>query len=80
MIYCKLLVFGLKCTGFNFDQFLTDEIFDDLQSKIEGLIEKTGVNLVIFVNDIVRVREKPDPLQRVQLVKHLGKFKKQYRC
>ena len=63
MIYCSLLVFGLKCTGFNFDQFLTDEIFDNLNSKIEDLIEKTGVKLVVFVNDIVRVREKPDPLQ-----------------
>ncbi len=74
--YRTLLVSGGKFTGFNSDQSWTDETLDELQSPIEGLLERAGVKLVIIVDNSHRVGEKPARLHIIQLVKLLGEFKK----
>lgn len=73
--YRKLLVSGLKFKGFDFDLSWTDETLEQLKSKIEAQIEKTGAKLVIFIDDIDRLRDKNDLLQIFKLVKLSGRFK-----
>jgi len=74
--YQKILSWGLKVSGIDFNIGLINESLEEMKEKIQYWISLTGKKIVILVDDLDRLHDKSEILQILKIVKLSGRFKK----